>query len=154
MVIDIGEDLKILTSSGGNEIRWRHGERLADLFEEHCDELRRAGRGGDLAVDGPGGRLTYQELDAAANRVARFLVRGLRVRPGDRVGLLFDDPVDGYVCMLGALKAHAVYVPLDPGFPAERISYIAADAEVAAVLSHSRLAGLVPKPGPDVVSVD
>ncbi|MGH3269038.1 MAG: AMP-binding protein, partial [Trebonia sp.] len=52
---------------------------------------------GDLAVDGPADRLTYDELDAAANRVARFLVRGLRIQPGDRVGLLFDDAVDGYI---------------------------------------------------------
>ena len=99
-------------------------------------------------------RLTYDELDAAANRVARFLVRGLRIQPGDRVGLLFDDAVDGYICMLAVLKVHAVYVPMDPGFPADRISYIAADAGVRTVLSHSRLAGLVAKPGPEVVYVD
>ena len=154
MVIDIGADAKILTSPGDNSFRWRHGERLEDLFEDHCDALRRAGRGGDLAVDGPAGRLTYDELDAAANRVARFLVRGLRIQPGDRVGLLFDDAVDGYICMLAVLKVHAVYVPMDPGFPADRISYIAADAGVRTVLSHSRLAGLAAKPGPEVVYVD
>ena len=154
MVLDTGLEGKILTSAGDNAFRWRHGERLEDLFEDHCDALRRAGRGGDLAVDGPGGRLTYDELDAAANRVARFLVRGLRIQPGDRVGLLFDDAVDGYICMLAVLKVHAVYVPMDPGFPADRISYIAADAGVRTVLSHSRLAGLVTKPGPEVVYVD
>ncbi|MFY9775344.1 MAG: amino acid adenylation domain-containing protein [Trebonia sp.] len=153
-MIDIGADAKILTSAGDNAFRWRHGERLEDLFEDHCDALRRTGRGGDLAVDGPAGRLTYDELDAAANRVARFLVRGLRIQPGDRVGLLFDDAVDGYICMLAVLKVHAVYVPMDPGFPADRISYIAADAGVRTVLSHSRLAGLVAKPGPEVVYVD
>ena len=154
MVLDTGLEGKILTSAGDNAFRWRHGERLEDLFEDHCDALRRAGRGGDLAVDGPAGRLTYDELDAAANRVARFLVRGLRVQPGDRVGLLFDDAVDGYICMLAVLKVHAVYVPMDPGFPADRISYIAADAGVRTVLSHSRLAGLVAKRGPEVVYVD
>jgi non-ribosomal peptide synthetase component F len=154
VVIDIGADAKILTSPGDNAFRWRHGERLEDLFEDHCDALRRAGRGGDLAVDGPAGRLTYDELDAAANRVARFLVRGLRIQPGDRVGPLFDDAVDGYICMLAVLKVHAVYVPMDPGFPADRISYIAADAGVRTVLSHSRLAGLAAKPGPEVVYVD
>ena len=50
-----GADAKILTSPGDNAFRWRHGERLEDLFEDHCDALRRAGRGGDLAVDGPAG---------------------------------------------------------------------------------------------------
>ena len=83
MVLDTGLEGKILTSAGDNAIRWRDGERLEDLFEDHCDELRRSGRDGDLAVDGPAGRLTYDELDAAANRVARFLVRGLRIQPDD-----------------------------------------------------------------------
>src|SRR5215469_13267591 len=141
---------EILVAADAQRVRWRHGERLECLFEERCDTLP----DGALAVDGPAGRLTYRELDARANRVARFLVRALGVRPGDRVGLLFDDAVDGYVCMLAVLKAHAVYVPMDPGFPADRISYIVADANVRTVLSHSRLAGLVAKPGPDVVYVD
>lgn len=154
MVVDICVEGKIIASEGNNAIRWRDGERLENLFEEHCDELRRAGREGALAVDGPAGRLTYAELDAAANRVARFLVRGLGVRPGDRVGLLLDDAVDGYVCMLGALKAHAVYVPLDPGFPPDRIAYIVADAEVRTVLTHARLAGLVTAAGADAAYVD
>jgi non-ribosomal peptide synthetase-like protein len=154
MVLDTGVGVTILTSAGDNAIRWRDGERLEDLFEDHCDKLRRSGRDGDLAVDGPAGRLTYDELDAAANRVARFLVRRLGVRPGMRIGLLFDDAVDGYVGMLGALKAHAVYVPLDPGFPRERISYIVSDADIRTVLSHSRLAGLAAVRGPDVVYVD
>ena len=85
--------------------------------------------------------MTYGELDARANQVARFLVRR-GVRPGDRVGLLFDAAVDGYVAMLAVLKARAVYVPLDAAFPADRLAFIAADAGVRLVLTHSRLAGL------------
>ncbi len=157
MILDVGVGGKILTASGDNRIRWQAGERLAGLFEARCDGLRRSGRGGALAVDGPAGRLTYDQLDAAANRVARFLIRALGVRPGDRVSLLFDDALDSYIGMLAALKAHAVYVPLDPGFPPERISYILADASVRMVLSHSRLAGLTAAggpSGPDVVYVD
>src|SRR5579871_606140 len=71
---------KILSSPDGHGIRWRDGERLETVFEERCDALRRAGRGDDLAVDGITARLTYAELDAQANRVARFLIR----RPGVR----------------------------------------------------------------------
>jgi non-ribosomal peptide synthetase-like protein len=133
---------KILSSPDGHGIRWRDGERLETVFEERCDVLRRAGRGDDLAVDGITARLTYAELDAQANRVARFLIRRPGVRPGDRIGLLFDDAADGYIGMLAVLKAHAVYVPLDPGFPPGRLSYIASDAAVRTVLSTSRLAGL------------
>jgi hypothetical protein len=46
MVVDTGVEGKILTSSENNGIRWRDGERLEDLFEDRCDRLRKAGRGG------------------------------------------------------------------------------------------------------------
>ncbi len=85
------------------------------------------------------GTLSYAGLDARANQLARFLVRQ-GVRPGDRVGLLSDRAVDGYLGMLAVLKAHAAYVPLDPAFPPDRLSYIAADAGVQTVLSRSYLA--------------
>lgn len=61
------------------------------------------------------------------------------VRPGDRVGLLFDRAVDGYVGMLAVLKLRAAYVPLDAGFPPDRLSYIVSDAGVRIVLSRSHL---------------
>jgi len=84
--------------------------------------------------------MTYLELDARANQLARFLVRS-GIGPGDRVGLLLDEPVDGYVGMLAVLKAHAVYVPLDPAFPPDRLAYIIDDAAVAVVLARFGQAG-------------
>ncbi len=117
-------------------IRWREGERLEHLFERSCDTL-----GDALAVDaGPGARLSYAQLDARANQLARFLASRHGVGPGDRVGLLFDQAVDGYVAMLAVLKLHAAYVPLDAAFPPDRLSFIATDSEVRVVLSHSGLA--------------
>ncbi|AZQ70232.1 amino acid adenylation domain-containing protein [Streptomyces luteoverticillatus] len=129
----------LLTCAGdGGSARWRDGERLERLFEERCDRLRAQGRENRLAVDADGVTLTYAQLDDRANQLARFLLdRG--IRPGDRIGLLLDDPVDAYVGMLGVLKAHAAYVPLDPGFPADRLSYIVSDAAVRTVLTLSRL---------------
>ena len=83
--------------------------------------------------------MTYLELDARANQLARFLARS-GVRPADRVGLLLDQPVDNYIGMLAVLKAHAAYVPLDAGFPADRLAYMVEDAAVTLVLTHSWLA--------------
>ena len=135
-------DGQVLIGSGvGYEgsIRWREGQRLEHLFEGRCDWLRRQGRGNHLAVDARDVTLSYAELDARANQLARFLVRR-GVRPGDRVGLLFDRAVDGYAGMLAVLKAHAAYVPLDAGFPPDRLAYIVSDAGVRLVLSRSHLA--------------
>ncbi|MFF4217924.1 Pls/PosA family non-ribosomal peptide synthetase [Streptomyces nondiastaticus] len=131
----------VLTCAGDDgSARWRDGERLECLFEERCDRLRAEGHRDRLAVDAGDVTLTYAELDDRANQLARFLLaRG--TRPGDRIGLLLDNAVDAYTGMLAVLKAHAVYVPLDAGFPADRLSYIVSDASVRTVLSLSRLAG-------------
>src|ERR1700733_4074780 len=131
---------RVLTCDGYDDsIRWRPGERLEHLFEERCDWLRRQEQAGRLAVDAAGGSLTYAELDARANQMARFLI-GQGVRPGDRIGLLSDVAVDGYVGMLAALKAHAAFVPLDASFPADRVAYIASDARVRLILTRSHIA--------------
>jgi amino acid adenylation domain-containing protein len=123
----------------GEPVRWSRGERLEQLFERRCDDFLAEGRADALAVDGPAGRLTYVELDARANQLVRFLTRRHRIGPGDRVALLFDAPVLGYVGMLAALKLGAAFVPLDPGFPADRLAYMAGDAEVAVLLSETSL---------------
>jgi non-ribosomal peptide synthetase-like protein len=121
-------------------VRWKPGERLEHLFEQRCDALGEHGIEDSLAVDGPGGRLSYAELDARANRLARLLAAREDIAGGIRVGLLFDSAIDGYVGMLAVLKVHGAYVPLDPGFPPDRVAYIIKDAEVRVVLTQSHLA--------------
>jgi non-ribosomal peptide synthetase-like protein len=140
MTTDSGTCVRgLLTSGYDNTVRWQPGQRLEHLFEGQCDRLRREGRGDQLAADAGAVMMTYLELDARANQLARFLARS-GVRSGDRVGLLFDQPVDSYIGMLAVLKAHATYVPLDAAFPPDRLAYIVDDAAVAVVMTHSWLA--------------
>ncbi|HEX6911548.1 MAG TPA: amino acid adenylation domain-containing protein [Longimicrobium sp.] len=86
-----------------------------------------------LAVVAEDAALTYAELNARANRLARRL-RGRGVRPGARVALLVPRSVQLVVAELAVLKAGAAYVPIDPAFPAERIAYMVADSGSALVL--------------------
>jgi non-ribosomal peptide synthetase-like protein len=96
------------------------------------------GQRGQVAVDAGDTVLTFDQLDARANQLARHLLaRG--AHPGDRIGLLFDHAVHSYVGMLAVLKINAAYVPLDVGFPADRLSHIVGDAGVGMVLSLSHL---------------
>src|SRR5207302_6052242 len=64
-------------------------------------------------------RLTYGALEEASNRLAHLL-KDAGCRRGDRVGLLMPKMPTAIVAMLGALKADAIYVPLDPASPAAR----------------------------------
>ncbi|MHA6630538.1 Pls/PosA family non-ribosomal peptide synthetase [Pseudonocardia sichuanensis] len=122
--------------------RVRQDERLDHLFEERCDWVSTYGRPGQLAVDAGEESLTYEELDARANRTARYLrLRGADA--GDRIALLFDRATDAYVAMLAVLKIGAVYVPLDVGFTADRMAHIVEDARVRTVLSTTAVADRV-----------
>ncbi|HEY4593272.1 MAG TPA: AMP-binding protein, partial [Thermoanaerobaculia bacterium] len=81
-----------------------------------------------------GERLTYAELDARANRIARHLqARG--VRPGDRVALLLERSAEMVAAILGVLKAGAAYVPIDPNYPAERVAFLQEDSGAALLLA-------------------
>ncbi|GAA5120379.1 amino acid adenylation domain-containing protein [Pseudonocardia adelaidensis] len=135
------------------DLRWRPGERLEQLFEERCDELRRVRRADQLCVDSPGRALTYDQMDARANRLARHLLRR-GIGPGHRVALLFDDAVDAYAAMLAVLKAGAAYVPLDTAFPADRIAYIVRDSSAVAVLSPAHLRPHLQLAGCPVIALD
>src|SRR5271157_5008732 len=108
--------------SEGSALRWRYGERLNDVIEEAC--RRHASR---TAVSIESADISYRELDARANQMARlFIARG--VKPGDRVAVLLDRGVEAYVALLALLKAGAAYVPLDASHPPDRIRFIASDA--------------------------
>jgi non-ribosomal peptide synthetase-like protein len=143
----------LIGAGSGQGTRWRAGERLEHLFEERCDLLRAEGPHGHPAVDADDAVLTYDELDATANRLARHLLAG-GVRPGDRVGLLFDRAVHSYAGMLAVLKINAAYVPLDPGYPSDRLSYIVGDAGVRTVLSLAHLRDHVRGTGAEILCVD
>jgi amino acid adenylation domain-containing protein len=79
-------------------------------------------------------RLSYEALDRRSNQVARALIaRG--VRPGDRVALCLERSLWLPVALLGVLKAGAAYVPLDPGYPVDRLRFMLQDADVRVLLA-------------------
>jgi amino acid adenylation domain-containing protein/non-ribosomal peptide synthase protein (TIGR01720 family) len=82
--------------------------------------------------------VTYGELNARANRVARRL-RQLGVGAESRVGLMVDRGPELLIGVLAVLKAGGAYVPLDPWYPAERLEYMMADVEPVAVLREGEI---------------
>ena len=86
--------------------------------------------------------MTYGELERRANQLARLL-RSRGVRRGDCVGLWLPRSLDAHVALLGILKSGAAYVPLDPEYPAERVSFILSDCQAKALVTTSELAFVV-----------
>lgn len=88
---------------------------------------------GRPAVSFAGRKVAYAELDDLSTRLAVRL-QELGVEPGNRVGLLAHKGVEAVVGMLGALKAGAVYVPLDASAPPARLAHILADCGIRNLL--------------------
>ncbi|NTW01287.1 MAG: amino acid adenylation domain-containing protein, partial [Oscillochloris sp.] len=84
--------------------------------------------------DSEGLRLSYRELDARANQLAHYL-RGLGVGPERLVGLCVERTPLMLVGLLGILKAGGGYLPLDPGYPVERLHFMIEDAAPAVLLT-------------------
>ncbi|WP_395370103.1 amino acid adenylation domain-containing protein [Streptomyces tubercidicus] len=113
---------------------------FAELFER---QVRRAPDRPALETDGV---LSYAELNARANRLARLLVaRGAGPERAVAVAL----PPSGHLteAVLAVQKAGAVYLPLDPGYPAERLTAMVSDAGPVLLLTTAALAGRLPETG-------
>lgn len=108
-----------------------------------CVALAAARTPDAIAVIGDGENLTYRELDARANRVARRL-QALGVRPGSLVAIGLERTPALVVGLLGILKAGAAYVPLDASYPRDRVEFMLADAEAAALVTSSAARGDLP----------
>ncbi|MCS7475599.1 non-ribosomal peptide synthetase [Umezawaea endophytica] len=87
-----------------------------------------------VAVTCGGEGLTYAELDARANRLAHALVE-LGAEPERYVALKLPRSLDLVVAVLGVLKSGAAYLPIDPSYPADRISGMVEDTRPVALLT-------------------
>ncbi|MFI1735533.1 amino acid adenylation domain-containing protein [Streptomyces acidicola] len=103
------------------------GERIDEVTLVELFERQAAQRADEIAVVHGGTTLTYGELNARANRLARYLVaRG--VGPESLVGVCLERSAELVVALLAVLKAGGAYLPIDPDSPADRIAYIVEDA--------------------------
>ncbi|MFD6996116.1 acyl-CoA synthetase [Streptomyces mirabilis] len=108
---------------------------LADLFESVVDVV--PGREALVYIDHPGTgaerRLTYAQLDAAANRVAHHLIDS-GIRPGEHLGLHLYNGVEYVQTVLGCLKARIVPVNVNYRYVEEELVYLYRDADLVALV--------------------
>eukprot|EP01062_Namystynia_karyoxenos_P041585 TRINITY_DN302_c2_g3_i5.p1 TRINITY_DN302_c2_g3~~TRINITY_DN302_c2_g3_i5.p1 ORF type:complete len:4254 (+),score=1328.90 TRINITY_DN302_c2_g3_i5:104-12763(+) len=109
---------------------------LHELFEQQAA----ASPDRVVSEDPAGHRLTYAEMNARANRVARRLL-ALRPGEGDRiVPVCVQRRADALCAFYGVLKAGCAYLPIDPAYPPDRIEYMMGDSGSKLVVAHAELA--------------
>jgi len=109
------------------------------LFEQQAERAP-----DNLAVVYENQQLTYAELNARANQLARYLQR-LGVGPEVLVAICVERSLEMIVGMLAVLKAGGAYVPLDPVLPKERLAFLLEDTQAPVLLTQSRLLSQLPK---------
>lgn len=106
-----------------------------------------------LALSHHDERLTYGELDARANRIARLLLDA-GAGDGDIVAIVLPRSIDYVVTALAVVKTGAAYLPVDTSYPVERITGILSDAEVSHVVTIRELTDAVLVPARQIVLDD
>ncbi|HYP30133.1 MAG TPA: amino acid adenylation domain-containing protein [Blastocatellia bacterium] len=118
------------------------------LFEEQARKTPEA-----IAVSFEGRHLSYGELNRRANQMAHCL-KSLGVAPEQKVAIYLDRSFELMVALLGTLKAGAVYVPLDPSYPKERLATMLEDSAPVAVLTETNFAEAISRDGSNVICLD
>lgn len=121
---------------------------IHQLFEAQAERTPDA-----VAVSFEGQHMTYRELNSKANQLARYLQQ-LGVEPEVLVGLCVERSSAMIVGLLGILKAGGVYVPLDPEYPQERLSFLLQDTQMPVLLTQQRLISWLPQQYAQLVCLD
>jgi amino acid adenylation domain-containing protein len=97
--------------------------------------------------------LTYQELNARANQLARYL-RRLGVGPDVLVGMYLERSLEMVIGILGILKSGGAYVPMETAYPGERLAFMLEDTEAPVLLTQQSLLAHLPEHKALVVCLD
>jgi surfactin family lipopeptide synthetase C len=146
-----------LLSEGEHEqlVEWsRSAVPAPDVQPIHRRIEHQAARTPDaIAVEQEGQRLTYSELNARANQLARCLGAAGAGRES-LVGICLERSLDMIVAVLAVLKAGGAYVPLDPAYPKDRLAFMLDDSGAGVLLTRESLRDRALEFNGRVISVD
>jgi amino acid adenylation domain-containing protein/non-ribosomal peptide synthase protein (TIGR01720 family) len=150
-------ELPMLTDVEARQVlvEWNATERavapatLSELFEAQVARTPQ-----NTAVVFEGGSLSFAELEARANQLAHYLIE-LGVGPEQVVALALPRSLEIVIAQLAAAKVGAAFLPMDPAYPLERISFMLTDARPMVMVTLTELVPPLPCPdGMVVLAVD
>ena len=119
----------LLYTFNNTKLDYPKDKTINELFEEQCSKTP-----DKTAIIFGDSSLTYKELNEKANQLAYFLRNNKGITSNSFVGVLTKRSLEMAIGILGILKAGATYVPIDPEYPEERISYMLEDSGAKIIL--------------------
>lgn len=138
-------DIELWSDSDEPELLEEFNDTAVDLGEAMCihqlfeGQVQRNPNANALIFDNY--HLTYDMLNTKADQLA-YCLQELGVEPGDLVGVCMSRSINMVVSLMGILKAGASYVPIEPSYPKQRLSYIVEDAQLSVLLTQHNHAAL------------
>jgi amino acid adenylation domain-containing protein len=123
------ERKKLLYDFNDNAVVYPADKTLIDLFEEQVEKTP-----GQCALYSSSSTITYADLNRSVNQLTGLL-RGRGLKNGDVVGILMDRSVEFVISVFAVLKAGALYLPVDAGYPEDRINYMLEDSKAVMLLT-------------------
>jgi amino acid adenylation domain-containing protein/thioester reductase-like protein len=111
----------------------KQSNTIHEWFEKQVAKIPR-----NIAISCESGKLTYAELNAQANRMAKYIGENYEVKSDDLIIVCLDDTLNAIVSLLAVLKAGGAYVPLEPTCPDKRIAYVLADTRAKLIITQEK----------------
>jgi putative pyridoxal-dependent aspartate 1-decarboxylase len=128
------EKQELLIAFNDTYVDYPNNKTIVELFEEQVAKTP-----DHIAIAFEEKALTYKELHEQSNQFAAYLQEKYAIKPGDLVGIKLDRSEWMIISVLAVLKSGGAYVPIDPGFPQERIDYIEKDTTCKACIDSAEL---------------
>ena len=129
-ILTEAEHQKLLIDFNNTAKEYPAGKTVLSFMEEQAEKTP-----DQVAVIYGESSLTYKELNERANQVAMFLlIKG--VMPGSLVPVCLERGFDMIIAIWGIFKAGAAYVPIDPDYPEDRISYMLEDTRASLIITN------------------
>ncbi|MBD3266705.1 amino acid adenylation domain-containing protein [bacterium] len=148
-ILSTSEKQNVLHNFQGERAEYPEKKTIIGLWEEQVIKTPH-----HIALRMQGHSLTYRELDRKANTLAHELQHRYGIEPENRVGVLLHRGWYGLISLLGIMKAGAVYLPIDPSYPRERIDFIIQDAQCNLLIVQEETNTLINQPHDRVCKVD
>ncbi|MDJ0726687.1 MAG: amino acid adenylation domain-containing protein, partial [Prochloraceae cyanobacterium] len=133
-ILSPAEKEKVLVDFNQTKTVRSNHSTIEKLFTEQVSKTPN-----NIAVVCEGNSLTYYELNAKANQLAHYLQSLAVTEKESTIGVCLEKSLDTVIAILAILKAGSTYLPLDPNYPAERLTYMLEDANVSLLLTKRSL---------------
>lgn len=128
-IITPDEKRQILNEFNNTKLDYPEDKTIVELFEEQVEKNPEA-----TAVVFENQSLTYKELNEKANSLANYLIQNGSM-PNDIIAIFLDKGLEIPIAMLGILKAHCAFLPIDIDYPRDRINFMISNSNVKFVCS-------------------